>query len=189
MKKILILIILSLFGFTISNSDEKDFEIVGESGRALYLIDVNSVSYTDDNEYIKFKDITLLKKPGKLDDGRNYSTVITTSLADCNDKRIKTIETEFYDGTMYGDVDVTKVKLIKKDKRSVLPWFEAKTPGKVNTLIVSTACRINLEKSSKKSSIMKKLPPLNLMSEKIKQLNSGEITQEEFNNWVKNNSN
>ena len=37
--------------------------------------------------------------------------------------------------------DVTRIKLIKKDKPSYSPWFEAKTPGKVNTLIVSMACQ------------------------------------------------
>tara|TARA_A100001015_G_C14991478_1_gene714144 strand:+ start:78 stop:512 length:435 start_codon:yes stop_codon:yes gene_type:complete len=143
MKKILFLIILSLFGFTISNSGEKDFEVVGKSGRALYLIDVNSVHR--DDEYIKFKHITSLKKPRKLNDGRNYSSVLITSLADCDrdNRRIKDIEMEFYDGKM-DNGDVTRVKLIKKDEQLNLPWIEAKTPGKVNTLIVSMACQISL---------------------------------------------
>ena len=73
MKKLLLLsnILCLFFSFTLAASElkikrkspdfktsEKNFEIVGETGRALYLIDVNSVSYTDDYEYIKFKLIT-----------------------------------------------------------------------------------------------------------------------------------
>tara|TARA_Y100000992_G_C21156797_1_gene439010 strand:+ start:164 stop:751 length:588 start_codon:yes stop_codon:yes gene_type:complete len=191
MKKILFLIILSLFGFTISNSGEKDFEVVGESNRALYLIDVNSVQEDDDYNYIRFKHITSLKKLRKLNDGRNYSSVLITSVADCDrDKRsIKDIEMEFYDGKM-DNGDVTRVKLIKKDEELNLPWIEAKTPGKVNTKIVSMACEIRYKNLSKKSSdIMKKMPPLELWNKKRKQLNSGEITQVEFDNWAKNYTN
>ena len=80
--------------------------------------------------------------------------------------------------------------LLKACEELNLPWIEAKTPGKVNTKIVSMACEIRYKNLSKKSSdIMKKMPPLELWNKKRKQLNSGEITQVEFDNWAKNYTN
>lgn len=145
-KKLVIFIFLSSIFVGNSYSNEKDFEIIGESGRAIYLIDRKSVKKSDDDKYVEFILITSLKKPEKLNDNRNYFSVRTTSHADCNDKKVKDILTEFYDGKA-DDGNVTKVNLLKTDKSPEDMWFEASTPGKVNTVIVNKACNIHTANS------------------------------------------
>ena len=85
MKKILLILILNLFVFNISNSNEINLKTIGESNRASYFIDANSV--VNDGDYIQFELITLLKKPGNLQDGRKWLSAKTIIQGDCNGKR------------------------------------------------------------------------------------------------------
>ena len=89
---------------------------------------------------IEFILITSLKKPGKLQDGRKYFSTRAIIHGNCLEKKLKDFTTEFYDGRVK-DGDFTKVNLLLKDEKES-PWFEAKTPGKVNTLILTKACNI-----------------------------------------------
>ena len=145
-KKIFIFIIISSTFVGNSFSNEKDLVFIGESDRAKYFIDRESVIKADIGKYIEFKLITSLKKPEKLNDNRNYFSVRTTSLADCKNKIVRDILTEFYDRKA-DDGDVTKAKLLKTDKGPDDMWFDAKTPGKVNTAIVERACSIHVVNS------------------------------------------
>ena len=145
-KKIFIFIIISSTFVGNSFSNEKDLVFIGESGRAKYFIDRESVKKSDNDKYIEFKLITSLKKPETLNDNRSYFSVRTTSHADCEDKKVKDVLTEFYDRKA-DDGDVTKAKLLKTDKGPDDMWFDAKTPGKVNTAIVERACSIHVVNS------------------------------------------
>ena len=145
MKKILLIIILNLFVFNISNSNEINLKTIGESNRASYFIDANSV--VNDGDYIQFELITLLKKPGNLQDGRKWLSAKTIIQGDCNGKRVKDIVAEFYDkkikdGNFGKAVFLGHATLLKKDeiKEERRIWYEAKTPGKINTLILDSAC-------------------------------------------------
>jgi len=140
MKKLLTLLLLSLLSFNISNSDEINLKLVGESSRGSYFIDVNSVTPSGSPKNIEFILITSLKKPGKLQDGRKYFSTRTIIHGNCLEKKLKDFTAEFYDGRVK-DGDFTKVNLLLKDEKES-PWFEAKTPGKVNTLILTQACNI-----------------------------------------------
>ncbi len=149
MKKILLIIILNLFVFNISNSNEMNLKTIGESNRASYFIDANSVTY--DGEYIQFALITLLKKQGKLQDGRKWFSAKTIIQGDCNGKRVKDIVAEFYDKKV-NDGNFAKANLLKKDeiKEERRIWYEAEAPGKINTLILDSACMINFRNTGKK---------------------------------------
>ena len=141
MKKLLTLLLLSLLSFNISNSDEINLKLIGESGRGFYFIDTNSITPSDSPKNIEFVLITSLKKPGKLQDGRKYFSTRTIIHGDCTEERLKDVEAAFYDGRVT-DGDFTKVNLLRKDKPNESPWFDAKKPGQVNTLILNTACNV-----------------------------------------------
>ena len=146
MKKLsLIIIILTFFSSVSSHSNERNIEIIGESKRALYMIEVDSVEAAKGEEaYIEFITITSLKKPNKLQDGTNYLSARTTHIGDCGEKKIKDIKTQFFDRKMKNG-DFTKLNLIKTETTIDSFWADAKTVGKVNTAIMDKACRIRLQ--------------------------------------------
>ena len=146
MKKIIsIIIYLILLSSVASHSNEKNIEIIGESKRAIYMIEVDSVKDAKGEEaYIEFITITSLKKPNKLQDGTNYLSARTTHIGDCGEKKIKDIKTQFFDRKMKNG-DFTKLNLIKTENYVDTFWADAKTVGKVNTAIMDKACRIRLQ--------------------------------------------
>ena len=88
--------------------------------------------------------LSSLKKPNKLQDGTNYSSVRITHIGNCSEKKIKDIKTQFFDRKMK-DGDFTKLNLIKTETTIDSFWADAKTIGKVNTAIMDKACRIRLQ--------------------------------------------
>ena len=146
MKKIIsIIIYLILLSSVASHSNEKNIEIIGESKRAIYMIEVDSVEDAKgEGTYIEFITITSLKKPNKLQDGTNYLSVRTTHIGDCGEKKIKDIKTQFFDRKMK-DGDFTKLNLIKTETTIDSFWADAKTIGKVNTAIMNKACSIRFQ--------------------------------------------
>ena len=64
MKKILILIILSLFSFSLSYSLERDFQPVAKVNGELYLLDYKSIK-AGDNDMIKYIQLISFKKKHK----------------------------------------------------------------------------------------------------------------------------
>tara|TARA_B100000003_G_C10817696_1_gene325520 strand:+ start:192 stop:746 length:555 start_codon:yes stop_codon:yes gene_type:complete len=143
--KVLILIFFIFSSSVASHSNEKNIEIIGESKRAIYMIEVDSVEDAKgEGTYIEFITITSLKKPNKLQDGTNYLSVRTTHIGDCGEKKIKDIKTQFFDKKMKNG-DFTKLNLIKTESYVDTFWADAKTVGKVNTAIMKKACLIRFQ--------------------------------------------
>jgi hypothetical protein len=143
--KVLILILFIFTSSVAAHSNEKNIQKFGKSNSAIYMIEVDSVKLIDGaKSHIEFTTITSLRKPKQLLDGSNYSSIRITHIGDCREKKIKYVEYQFFDGKMK-DGNFTKLNLLKTETTD-LGWTEATTVGKLNTLIMETACDIKNDK-------------------------------------------
>ena len=111
MKKILILIILSLFSFSLSYSLDRDFQPVAKVNGELYLLDYKSIK-AGDKDMIKYVQLISFKKKQETSNGKKYYSVQMYMEAKCALNMIKPYILQFYDVKME-DGNVMKGNIVR----------------------------------------------------------------------------
>ena len=111
MKKILVLMILSLFSFSLSYSLERDFQPVAKVNGELYLLDYKSIK-AGDKDMIKYVQLISFKKKQETSNGKKYYSVQMYMEAKCALNMIKPYILQYYDVKME-DGNVMKGNIVR----------------------------------------------------------------------------